>query len=110
MYSIWSTISNVSVSSCYNCVTDCSPGLSVEESPDGGLGPSACKRMALEDSSDLSDRATPNRSENSSSSSFSFNANIRKRLFKGGSRKRYPFLRRGKKTVENGKLNNKHEV
>ena len=66
--------------------------------------------MALEDSSDLSDRATPNRSENSSSSSFSFNTNIRKRLFKGGSRKRYPFLRRGKKTVENGKLNNKHGV
>lgn len=77
-----------------------SPSASIDDSPDG-LGPTACKRMALDDSSDVSGH---NESGNSSSSSFSFNPNIRKRLFNKGTRskKKYPFLRRAKKNVENG--------
>ncbi|XP_019850791.1 PREDICTED: mental retardation GTPase activating protein homolog 2-like [Amphimedon queenslandica] len=76
-----------------------SPSTSIDDSPDA-LGPTASKRMALDDSSDISGH---NESGNSSSSSFSFNPNIRKKLFNKGTRskKKYPFLRKAKKNVEN---------
>lgn len=69
------------------------------DSPDG-LGPVASKRVAFEESSDMSDRSTVTSSEASPSSSFK----VRKTLFKtkGKSKRRYSLLRRGKKNFEKG--------